>query len=79
MVAEEHGKIGFYDIRSHTAVTSLEVPGPLGSAHWAPSELNLVAATAGHEVFFWNIAKSRYACFQYKYSQKRVYSKRTRN
>ena len=59
MVAEEHGKIGFYDIRSHTAVTSLEVPGPLGSAHWAPSELNLVAATAGHEVFFWNIAKSR--------------------
>lgn len=59
MVAEEHGKIGFYDTRSHKAVTSLQTPGPLGGAHWAPGELNLVAATAGHEVFFWNIAKSR--------------------
>lgn len=58
MIAEEHGKIGFYDIRSHTAVTSLEVPGPLGCAHWAPSEVNLVSATTGHEVFFWNIAMS---------------------
>ena len=61
MVAEQSGKIRFYDITSMRPIMSLNVGlKPIFSADWSPVNPLKVGAVAGNDWYIWDVSKSRY-------------------
>nr|CAI5868062.1 unnamed protein product [Callosobruchus analis] len=57
LVAEKIGIIRFFNVESESPVLSLDYTRPLCSAHWAPSDRDLVASLHSGELLIWELTK----------------------
>ncbi|VEN59338.1 unnamed protein product [Callosobruchus maculatus] len=57
LVAEKIGIIRFFNVESESPVLSLDYTKPLCSAHWAPSDRDLVASLHSGELLIWELTK----------------------
>ena len=67
LVAENGGRVRFYDITTATPIMSLDAPSPpLMAVDWAPTNSLKVGGVANGNWCLWDIAKSRYVvCTMY--------------
>ncbi|CAH2012661.1 unnamed protein product [Acanthoscelides obtectus] len=55
LVAEKLGIIRFFNVESESPILSLDYTKPLCSAHWAPSDRDLVASLHCGELLIWEL------------------------
>lgn len=59
LVAEKIGLIRFYNVDTQTPILSLDCGKPLFSAHWSPSDSQLVGSLQLGELFLWDMTRPR--------------------
>lgn len=57
LVAEKIGLIKFYNVETETPILSLDFARSLASAHWAPSDSQILASLQLGELLLWDVTK----------------------
>ncbi|XP_030763633.1 nucleoporin Nup37 [Sitophilus oryzae] len=57
LIAEKIGVIKFYNVETETPILSLDFAKSLSSAHWAPSDSQLLASLQLGELLLWDLTK----------------------